>query len=873
MEESSARIADKTVVRCLGFGACGRGANTCAVDVKDGRIARIRPLHYDTRFKPEELNAWKLEAHGHTFDPGFKSLIPPLTLAYKTRASSPNRIPYPLRREDWDPRGERHPETRGTSKYVRISWDEATDIIAAEIKRIHDEYGPRSILCQADGHGESNIVHAAHGCQTNLFELVGGYTGQARQPDSWEGWYWGAKHVWGMDPIGQQTNVSNVIQDVARNCDAVIYWGADPETTPWGWEGQQASRICYWLTECGVQSIWIAPDCNYANGIHADKWIPILPNTDAALQLAIAYVWLVEGTYEKDYLESHAVGFDWFEYYVLGQEDGIPKTPAWAAEKCGIPSYRIKALARYWAKSKVSIAHCDGGGFIRSAYSHEPARLEVYLLGMRGLGQPGVNQFKLVEWSLMNMRGVSPLPPSEVMPVASGAFRGAPLGSVPESIVPKTMVPQAILGEHLSWFGHVTCAMPRADQFVPMEFPLPGDNGIHMIWSDSPSWSTCWNQGSLLQDALRSENLEFYLVQHPWMENDCLFADLILPTCTTFEVEDFNTDNQGGQWNIIAFEEQAIDAVGEALSDYLLVAEVAKKLERYGGVYENLAERYTGGKDVRGWIENGFNTCGIGDELGFEEFLERQFHLFPTRENWQDEPVGMMNFYEDPESFPLETPSGKLEYYSASLAEAWPDDRVRGPVAHWIEQDEGHDERIAGPRAKNYPFLLVSNHPRWRVHSQHDDMPWLREIGTCKVKGPDGYAYEPVWVNPVDAEKLGIADGDIVKLFNERGSVLGGAVVSERIMPGALYQDHGARVDTIVPGVGGLDRGGANNLICPNATTSKNTVGEVTNGFLVGIEKVDVPALAGQYPEAFARAYDGACGLVAAAYIVEGEQA
>ena len=107
------------------------------------------------------------------------------------------------------------------------------------------------------------------------------------------------------------------------------------------------------------------------------------------------------------------------------------------------------------------------------------------------------------------------------------------------------------------------------------------------------------------------------------------------------------------------------------------------------------------------------------------------------------------------------------------------------------------------------------------------------------MKGPDGYAYEPVWINPVDAMKQDIVDGDIVKLFNERGAVLGGAVVSERIMPGALYQDHGARVDMIVPGVGGLDRGGANNLICPNATTSKNTVGEVTNGFLVGIEKVD----------------------------------
>ena len=165
--------------------------------------------------------------------------------------------------------------------------------------------------------------------------------------------------------------------------------------------------------------------------------------------------------------------------------------------------------------------------------------------------------------------------------------------------------------------------------------------------------------------------------------------------------------------------------------------------------------------------------------------------------------------------------------------------------------------------------MLVSNHPHWRVHAQHDDITWLREIKTCKVTGPDGYKYEPIWVNPKDAEKLGLKDGDIAKLFNERGGVLGGIIVTERIMPGVLYQDHGARTDLIVSGKGGLDRGGANNLICPTATTSKNCAGEVTSGFLVNIEKVDVFELAAQYPEQFNREYDPAAGLTANARIVK----
>ena len=69
-------------------------------------------------------------------------------------------------------------------------------------------------------------------------------------------------------------------------------------------------------------------------------------------------------------------------------------------------------------------------------------------------------------------------------------------------------------------------------------------------------------------------------------------------------------------------------------------------------------------------------------------------------------------------------------------------------------------------------LLLMSNHGRWRTHAQNDDITWQREIRTCKIKGWDGYMYEPIWINPKDAEARGIKDGDILKMFNERGTVL-----------------------------------------------------------------------------------------------------
>lgn len=869
------RIKDDTAVHNLGLESFGGGANIVAADAKDGKLVRIHPVHFDQDYTKDELNYWKLTGkNGTVFEPGMKSLTPPFPMVYKRRTYSKNRIPFPMKRVDWDPEGKRNPQNRGISKYERISWDEACRIIAGEIKRIHDEYGPYSILCQADGHGESKAINTPHGCMTRLLSEVGGFTIQARNPDSWEGWYWGAKHAWGMDPVGQNTHSTGTAQDVAQNSDAVLFWGCDLETTTWGWGGQLASRMAYWWHDCGIKHIAISPDANYTNVVHADKWFPVLPNTDAALQLAIAYVWINEKTYDEEYIKMHSDGFEWFVYYVMGNEDGVAKTPEWAEPICGIPAYRIKALARYWAKHAVSIAHCNGGSYVRAAFAHEPARLEVYLLAMQGVGKPGRISIKFIEWVLFGMSSCSPLPTSKVIPNTAACYNGPLIGQGMESFVPKTKIHKALRGESFDWYGRGTSANPREDQFEHFEFPAAGNKPIKMLWSDNPAFMTSLNGGNEFQDALRSDNLEFYLMEAPWFEDDARFADIVLPICTKFEVSDFGTDNDSGQWSAVTYEKAIIQPVGEAKSDWEAVQAIGAALERYGGVYEGCVQRMTKGKTVEQQVREGYDNCGIAEEdRDWEAFKERGYQLIPTHEGWEDDVVGLTPFADDPDHNPLETPTGKIEFYSVPLASNFPDDKVRGPVAHWIEKGDGHDDRLNSERAKRYPFLIVSNHPRWRVHAEFDDVEWLREIETCKVVGPDGYAYEPLWINPVDADKLGIRSGDIVKVFNERGAVLGGARVTERICAHAVYMDHGANADVIVPGVGGLDRGGAINLICPTATTSKNADGEVTSGYLVGVEKVDVFELAERYPEQFNRNkfYDASYGQDVRDYLVEEE--
>ena len=836
--------ADKTALDNIDWCGFGIGANLATVDVKDNRILRVRPFKYDAAYSVDHLKPFRLEHEGKVFEEPLHSLIPPTSVAYKKHAFSRNRIPYPLIREDWEPEGDRHPETRGVSKYRRISWDEATDIIAKELRRQFDLYGPGSVLLQQDGHGETKIVHPCHGAMVKLLELLGGSTIQARQPDSWEGWYWGAKHLWGNEPYGQGMT-GNLFYDITKHTKMLLYWGCDNETTTWGWASQMPSRLSYWFTDCGITSVAIAPDLNYSAAVHADKWIPVYPNTDLALQFAIAYVWMTEGLYDKDYVETHSVGFDWLEYETLGKGDGIPKTPEWAEPLCGVPARTIKALARKWHKEATTTCHCNGGSFIRSCYSHEPARMEAALLTMQGLGKPGRNFMKFIEWNLYGVDAFNPMPPCEEDFESWGGYNGALLDGC-ERFIPKTLIPEGIMAtEPIKWHGHVICSMPTEDQFEEFQFPREGEPFLHMIWSDTPCWSTCWNGGNEYLKALRSENLEFVILQHPWFENDAHFADIVLPVTSRFEVRDVGIDHSCGVWNTIVHADQCVEPYGEAKSDWECVCAVAEKL--------GLLEEYTGGRDVEDCIRATFDGARDTMPLAYEEWLEKGYYPSPTREGWEDLPAGFHNFCVDPEHFPLQTPSGKVEFYSTRLAENFPDDQERTPYPHYIAATERFHEYREDPKAQEYPYLLVSNHPRWRVHANFDDNPWLREIETCKVVGPDGYAYEPVWVNPVDARELGVEAGDVVKVVNDRGWTMGGVYVTERIRPGVVYQDHGSRIDPIVPGES--DRAGANNLIAPKECTSANCAGEVTSGFLVGIEKADVFALAREYPEAFGRTF------------------
>jgi anaerobic selenocysteine-containing dehydrogenase len=552
-------------------------------------------------------------------------------------------------------------------------------------------------------------------------------------------------------------------------------------------------------------------------------------------------------------------------------EDGIPKTPEWASKKCGVPEWTIKALAREFAAKTTSIAHYFGGGLIRGPWAHEPARLECILLGMQGLGGPGVHQHQLTYFGLPraeNLGGTffwNPEIEERIsLPVLSSVTAWQ------QQVIPKTLIQKAIESDTpIKWFATGAQNALVQDQFNHYQYPIEKEKGgcqIHMIWTDTPCRITCWNDGNSTELAMRNPKIECIVAQHPWLENDCLYADIILPANTYMEVDDILTNiRQGTCQPNIMIADKAIEPVGESKSDAEVVLEIGKQF----GMEQQLTE----GMTIPDLQKKIWEYMGGEKLVPWEQLEEKKYWCYNTAEDWEDDPPGFRNFYNDPERFSLGTPTGKLEFYSEALAKGFPDDKERPPIPKWIEKSHYHDERRSSHRAKLFPLLMMSNHGRWRVHAQCDDITWTREAPTCKVKGPDGYMYEPCWLHTTEAQKRGIRNGDIVKVFNERGIVLAGAYVTERLMPGVAYMDHGARHDPIKTGE--IERGGAINTITPEPVTSENCVGNVVQGYLVDVQRVsgeEMDQWRRDYPEAFEREYDPAAGLRFDAWVVGGDQ-
>ena len=238
------------------------------------------------------------------------------------------------------------------------------------------------------------------------------------------------------------------------------------------------------------------------------------------------------------------------------------------------------------------------------------------------------------------------VPIRDLLPAYTGS---TPVVTNHPSFIPKSLIPKAILEGHVEWYGNEHELCDRENQFVHYTYPADGCSKIHMIWTDSPSWITCWNCGNDFVKAVRHPDIEFMFAQHPWIENDCLFADVILPVNTKLEEDDINTDSG---MNMLFPEQRCIEPLGESFSDYEIVCKIAERL--------GLLEEYTGGRTIPELIKLGYETSGLAHLISWDELREKGYFVVPTDPEWEKIPAGLIEFYEDPESHPLSTPTGQV---------------------------------------------------------------------------------------------------------------------------------------------------------------------------------------------------------------------
>ena len=536
--------------------------------VSGSKIVRSLPFYI-----PDDVRLYEIKTSRGNFSRPKKEVQMPFAFAAKRRVHSSTRVKYPLLRTDWSPDNP-NTEQRGKSGYRRISWDQALDIIVDQLKRIREKYGSMEpVLVQADGHGQSGYLQSLHFWGHYLFDMMrerlgwGWWTQQVRNPDSWEGYYWGAKHVWGFDNTLGEPYQDAVWDDVLEHAEMVIFSGNDPEATGLGMSGSIALEMPKWLKRAGIKIVAISPDLNYAAAIHADKWIPVKPNSDAALYFALAHTWIVEGNYDKEYVKTHTIGFDEFKKHVMGEDDGIAKTATWAEKMTGVPAHTIRALAREWASKKTTLSVYFGGAKIRGTLSHLVGRLEAYVLAMQGIGRPGRQFLRTGAPSFYkkSLAQVPRYPEVDRLGIPFNPMIEYAIGHGPKSpvFIPRTLATEAILCPSVEWKSTSAALAKTEDQFKRYHFPPNKDHpGIRMVWNENGSQPGSWGNGYQWLEALRAPRIDFVVGVHPWFENDIPFSDLILPAQTNYEHEDLLAVQRS---DILAmfYQAQAIEPVGE----------------------------------------------------------------------------------------------------------------------------------------------------------------------------------------------------------------------------------------------------------------------------------------------------------------------
>ncbi len=719
--------------------------------------------------------------------------------SYRARLYSPERLLYPMLRVG----------KRGEGKFKRVSWDEALDYVAKKMVELRNNYGPTALLDQSYAGASYGVLHKSDQIEGLLGRFLGmfGCRTNSWSVPSYQGTTFSSRMTFGTIHDGNE-------DDTFAHSKLIIMWGWNPAYTFHGGNTFYYMRLA---KQRGCKFVLVDPQYTDSAGVYDAWWIPIRPNTDAAMLAGMAHYIFTNNLQDQDFINKFCQGMDEgtmpeqfkdkenFKDYILGKYDNTPKTPEWAEKICGVPAADIIKLADMYARTKPAALKASWAPG-RNSYGEQYNRMAAALQAMTGnIG------------------------------ILGGCAEGVGKGWHAESVAYP-------YDENANlWFASIKsdrwahCVLnypnvkreeigcwPRNDE---TDGQIPNIKGI--FWQGSDWFNQLTNINKEIQAV---EKLELVVCMDSTITPSGIWADVLLPVATHFERHDVALPWYKGHYYI--HRPKVIEPLGESRSDFQIFTELAYRLEALEPErLKDFGKRYNP-RATRDYFQN-------PDEVD-EAYLQAwwtdkvQYHQGVTM-SWEEfKQLGIYKFILDKPHVafraqiesgkPFDTASGKIEILSGYLASIkdWTRTQFGYEIPYipkWIEPFESLNHE----KAKEYPYHLVTPHPRWRTHSIFNNIPWLRET----------YAQE-ITINASDAKQLGVRTGDVVEVWNERGKCVVPVYVTERCMPRVAVLHEGAWMDV----VDGVDRAGNPDFLTLDEPSPAGAF--AYNTILVNIRKTDL---------------------------------
>ncbi|EJL6384206.1 trimethylamine-N-oxide reductase TorA [Vibrio parahaemolyticus] len=746
-----------------------------------GKVQEIKPLELDKN-PTEMLN-------------GIKGII-----------YSPSRVRYPMVRLDWLKKHKYSADTRGNNRFIRVTWDEALDLFYRELERVQKEYGPWALHAGQTGWNQTGSFNncTAHmqravGMHGNFITKVGDYStgaGQTIMP-----YVLGSTEVY-----AQGTSWSEILE----NSDNIILWANDPvKNLQVGWNCETHESFKYLaelkekVAKGEINVLSVDPVKNKTQRYLENDHLYINPMTDVAFMLAVAHVLYNENLYDKKFIDTYCLGFEEFIQYVQGKtKDKVEKTPEWAAAICGVKADKIREFARMLVSGRTQILM--GWCIQRQEHGEQPYWAAAVVAAMVGqIGLPG--------------GGISYGHHYSSIGVPSTGFAGP--GGFPRNL-DQGMKPK---WDNNDFNGYsrtipvarwIDCLLEPGKEINYNGGKVKLPDFKMMVISGCNPWHHHQDRNRMKKAFRKLQTV--VTIEFAWTAT-CRFSDIVLPACTQWERNDIDVYGSYSNKGLIAMH-RLVDPLFQSKPDFQIMSELTQRFGR--------REEYTRGMSEMEWIESLYNDCKNANEGKFEmpefnEFWEKSVLDFGEGKPW----VRHADFRKDPELNPLGTPSGFIEITSRKIGRYGYEHCQEHPM--WFEKSE---RSHGGPGSDKYPFWLQSCHPDKRLHSQMCESEEFR--ATYAVQGR-----EPVYINPIDAKAKGIKDGDLVRVFNGRGQLLAGAVLTDSYPRGVIRIEEGAWYGPLNEKEGAICTYGDPNTLTQDIGSSELAQATSANTCIVDFEK------------------------------------